>query len=238
MSPSSPSHPEYTSLKTVYENSHDGFHDNLQVDDDTSTRSSVKGGYMGILSFFLLAVLIACMNHILLSHLDGTEPGSHTSQFWVTVLKNTFPAAVSFLLVMNLKNCLLQVALYHIQRDSHPLDIVNIIISPPSFLNTALILLRSAKHITILSFALLSAITQAVTLTSLFVPSTMTVVSSPPSTQTIKVPTIDFDVADPYQSSLLVDMTDVDAKHPGEQLVYREPSQRWRQLILRQETYS
>ena len=109
-SPCALTNPHYTLLRTVPQNAHDGvYDDSLQASDDTSIRSSVKGGYMSILLLFLLAVLIACMNHVLFSHLDGTEPRSHTSQFWVTVLKNVFPTTVSFLLFVNLKNCLLQV---------------------------------------------------------------------------------------------------------------------------------
>ncbi|KAF5376401.1 hypothetical protein D9757_008695 [Collybiopsis confluens] len=149
------------SVKSVKMQRHDG---------DRSLRSSIQECYLEILSLFFLAVLVSCMNHVLFAHFDGQEPGSHTSQFWVTVLKNMFPAAVAFLLFMGLKICLSQVALYHIQLSSHPIGVVNFMTSPPGLLNILSTLLKSSMHASILSFALLTAITQAVALTSLFVP--------------------------------------------------------------------
>ncbi|KAF5368677.1 hypothetical protein D9757_010197 [Collybiopsis confluens] len=228
-SPYSLVHPNYALLKTGSEISEDvRCHNRVyqQADNDTSIRYNVKGGQMEIVALFILAVFVACMNHVLFIHLDGKEPGSHTSQFWVTVLKNLFPAAISFLLFTVLKHCLLQVAFHLIQRSSHPLETVDLISSPPGFLNTFLLLFKSSKYISIFNFALLTAITQAVTLTSLFVPGTLTVVPSPPRiVQNLKIPTIDFDLADPNQSSLSINTTS--------DFLYLEPSQQWRQLVIR-----
>ncbi|KAF5364550.1 hypothetical protein D9757_011810 [Collybiopsis confluens] len=188
--------------------------------DATSLRSNIPGGYWQILSPLLLAVLIAFMNHLIFAHLNGKEPGNHTDQFWVTVLKNMFPAAVAFLLFMNLKNCLLQVL------DSYSLELVNLVTSPPSVLNTFSTLVKSSMRASIMLFALLGAITQAVALTSLFVPGTLSVVPSSSRTQTLEVPIIDFNLADMSQSVISL------SGFQGA-LGFLLESQRWQQLIQR-----
>ncbi|KAF5389765.1 hypothetical protein D9757_005975 [Collybiopsis confluens] len=250
-------HPNYALLKVVSPNSVildsedvKAFHGSPKqlADSDMFARYSARGGFIEILSLLLLAVLIACMNHILFAHLDGKDPGSHTNQFWVTVLKNMFPAAASFLLFMGLKHCLSQVvrnensfpkhsdeiltlsfppikALHHIHQDSYPLELVNLITSPPSIMNTASVLFNSSQHISTSSFALLAAITQAVALTSLFVPGTMSIVPSPDRTQTLKVPTIDFTMANVSQSSTFI-------KGTGQTVAFVTPSQRWSHIAM------
>ncbi|KAF5390812.1 hypothetical protein D9757_004517 [Collybiopsis confluens] len=202
----------------------------LNVDmDDTSLRphlgiSDIRGGYIAIMSLFLLAVVIACMNHVVFSRLDAKELGNHSSQFWVTVLKNVFPAAVAFLLFTNLRNCLSQVALYHIQLDSHSIGVVNFMTSPPGLLSTLIVLFKSSMRASIISFAFLAAITQAVALTSLFVPGTLTVVPSPSHTQPLEVPTIDLNLVDVAQSVSRV-ISDDNTSFT--------PSQRWNQVVRR-----
>ncbi|KIK51959.1 hypothetical protein GYMLUDRAFT_265659 [Collybiopsis luxurians FD-317 M1] len=190
--------------------------------------ADVRRGYLMILSVFFLAVLVACMNHVAFSQLNGKETGSHTSQFWVTVLKNVFPATVAVLLLTGLKHCLSQVALYRIRLGSHPLALVNLITSSPSFLNTASILFKSSMRASILWFVLLAAITQAVALISIFVPGTLTIAQTPSRTQSLMIPTIDFNVINPMVSSFVTAEFD-----EPQTLGFIEPSQRWRQSILR-----
>ncbi|KAF5368674.1 hypothetical protein D9757_010203 [Collybiopsis confluens] len=173
------------------------------------------------------------MNHVVFAHLDGQEPGSHTSQFWVTVLKNTFPAAVVFFLFIGLKVSLSQVALRIMQLDSYPLGLVNLIISPPDFLNTLSMVFKFSLETSIPRFAILATIAQAVALTSLFVPGTLTVVSSPSHTQTLLVPTLDFNIFDPAQSSIYGEAFPVERSHTLPTLQFIGPSQRWQQLVLR-----
>lgn len=60
-------------------------------------------------SCFLGATLVALANHIVFSHLDGTPTGNHTDQFWVSTVKNVFPALVVIMLSVALKNTLSQV---------------------------------------------------------------------------------------------------------------------------------
>ncbi|KAF5353655.1 hypothetical protein D9757_013176 [Collybiopsis confluens] len=203
------------------------------LDHNTIARSGIQEGYMQILSLLLLAVLMACMNHIVFTRLSGKEPGSHTSQFWVTVLKNVFPAAVAFLLFIGLKICLSQVALYRIQLDSYPIGVVNSMTSPPSLLNTFSTLSKSSMRASIVSFALLTAITQAVALTSLFVPGTLSVVPSPVRTQMIQVPTIDFNFVNSKQSVIRTSRTTQSLNGVSAQEISILPSQRWTQLIHR-----
>ncbi|KAF5390854.1 hypothetical protein D9757_004537 [Collybiopsis confluens] len=203
------------------------------LDHDTIARSGIQEGYMQILSLLLLAVLMACMNHIVFTRLSGKEPGSHTSQFWVTVLKNVFPAAVAFLLFIGLKICLSQVALYRIRLDSYPIGVVNSMTSPPSLLNTFSALSKSSMRASIVSFALLTAITQAVALTSLFVPGTLSVVPSPVRTQMIQVPTIDFNFVNSTQSVIRTSRTTQSLNGVSAQEISILPSQRWTQLIHR-----
>ncbi|KAF5390859.1 hypothetical protein D9757_004531 [Collybiopsis confluens] len=225
-------HPDYALLKTSVDSELNVYDSPQWLDGSIPVRSSVRGGYMQILSLFILAVLIACMNHLMFAHLDGKEPGSHTSQFWITVLKNAFPAAVAFLLFMGLKICLSQVALYHMQLDSHSLELVNLITSPPSLLNMSTILFKSSMRTSLLCFALLAAsITQAVALTSLFVPGTLSVAPAPSRIQTLEVPIIDFSAVNPIQSSLFENET----THTTS-LSFFEPSQRWRQIVFRAAT--
>ncbi|KAF5390813.1 hypothetical protein D9757_004516 [Collybiopsis confluens] len=205
-----PSYPSYTLVKADSEDweSASSAQDSQQQTGNirTSVRPeyNIQGRYLEILSLLLLAVLIACMNHVAFSHLDGKEPGSHTSQFWVTVLKNIFPAAVTFLLFTDLKNCLLQVVLYHIQLDPHPIGVLNLMTSPPSLFSTLNVLFKSSMRALIVSFAFMTAITHMVALTSLLVPGTLSVVPSPPRTQTLEVPTIDLSLMDASQSGIYI----------------------------------
>ncbi|KAF5390739.1 hypothetical protein D9757_004548 [Collybiopsis confluens] len=258
--PASPyglAHPNFALLKITSENSEDGRglynplqqftsdtvkHNPKQLAGDTSIRSNVRGGYMQILSLFLLAVLMACMNHAVFTHLNGKEPGSHTSQFWVTVLKNVFPAAVAFLLFMGLKMCLSQAALYCIRLHPYPLELVNFVTSPPSLLNTLAILFKSSMRISLMCFACMAAITQAIALTSLFAPGTLSVVPTPSRIQTLTVPNIDFNVANPKQSSSFSfggfapfgsnNSSGTYGTPLMPQFAFIEPSQRWRRLIV------
>ncbi|KAF5385543.1 hypothetical protein D9757_006768 [Collybiopsis confluens] len=190
--------------------------------------SKLLGGYMEVLSLFLLAVLMACVNHGVFVHFDGQELGSHTSQFWITALKNTFPAAVALLLSIGLKICLSQVALYHIKLNSYPLDLIDLISSAPSMLNTVSILFKSSMHASIVAFAFLTAITQAVALTSLFVPGTLTVIPSPSRTQGLEVLTVDFDYVNFWQAVIIASGT-----QPENDDQILSSSQKWQQLILR-----
>ncbi|KAF5390879.1 hypothetical protein D9757_004509 [Collybiopsis confluens] len=202
-------------------------------DGDVSSRpylgtTGIRGRYWEILSLSFLAALIACMNHFIFAHMDGKEAGSHTRQFWVTVLKNVFPAAVAFLLFASLNNCLSQVALYHIRLDSHPLGAVNFMASPPSLLNIFSTLFKSSgMRSELASFAFLTATTQAAALASLFVPGTLSVAPSPPHTQTLEVPTIDLNLVDPSRS--VINATTNLNSHA----LMQSPSQKWQQLVLR-----
>ncbi|KIK51190.1 hypothetical protein GYMLUDRAFT_64959 [Collybiopsis luxurians FD-317 M1] len=191
--------------------------------------ASQQRGLLTISSLFLLAVTVACMNHVAFSQLDGTETGSHTTQFWVTVLKNIFPTTVAILLLIGLKICLSQIALYRIRLGSSPLALVNLITSPPTVLNTVSILFKSSMRASILWFTLLAAITQAVTLTSIFIPGTLAVAPTPPHTQPLRVPTIDFSVVDSELSSEVVET----GGPTTFQWDFINSSQRWQQLILR-----
>ncbi|KAF5365504.1 hypothetical protein D9757_012984 [Collybiopsis confluens] len=121
---------------------------------------------------------------------------------------------------MNLK---LFKALFVIQRNSYPLELVNLITSPPGLLKTLSILVKSSLRISMLGFALLTAVTQAVALTSLFVPGTLTVVSAPSRLETHAVPNIDFNALTLAPYALLLDEST---------LVSVEPSQRLRQLVM------
>ncbi|KAF5390890.1 hypothetical protein D9757_004536 [Collybiopsis confluens] len=239
-------HPNHALLKTVQsrhsEDAHN-FDDTIpqQPESGTSKRSgsSVREGIMELLLLIILAVLVACMNHVLFTHLDKTELGTHASQFWVTMLKNMFPAAVALLLFMALKICLLQVALYQICLNSHSLKLVNLMTSPPSPLNALKILSKSSMRISLLCFALLAAISQAVALTSLLVPGTLAVVCASPHIQTLQIPSIDFTFVNPEQSSTFskIWLTTSNPKFTLTashlMLDFIEPSQKWQQLILR-----
>ncbi|KAF5390848.1 hypothetical protein D9757_004523 [Collybiopsis confluens] len=228
-----PASPHGALLKTTAEDA-EGLLDNPQRHaGNISLQSNVLGGYLEIPSVFLLAVIIACMNHAMFAHLHGQEPGNHTSQFWVTVLKNVFPAAVAFLLFMGLKICLSQVALYYIRRNSYPLELVNLITSPLSLLNTLSILIKSSMQISILCFALLTIVAQAVALTSLFVPGTLTVVAAPSRLETLAVSNIDFTVVNPTQSSSYQRWSSGGENTTAVVMSFLEPSQRWQQLIVR-----
>ncbi|KAF5368654.1 hypothetical protein D9757_010195 [Collybiopsis confluens] len=242
-SPHTLARPNYALLKTVSSKNsgalhpYSDVHDSLHADDDTTSSigSSPQAGYIGISVLFLLAVVIACMNHVLFVHLNEKEPGSHASQFWVTALKNMFPAAVSFLLFMNLRNCLYQIALHRIRLGSHSLELANLITSPPSLLNTLSVLFKSSMQISIMSFALLTTIVQAVALTSLFIPGTLGVVPASPHIQTLLVPGIDFNAVDPAQCAEydVVQAYIGDTIDPEMMFQVLGPSQKWRLRVLR-----
>ncbi|KAJ3795107.1 hypothetical protein GGU11DRAFT_793418 [Lentinula aff. detonsa] len=187
-----------------------------------------RTGYLTILSLFLGAVLIAVINHVVFSKLDGTPTSGHNEQFWVTTLKNVFPAAVSLMLFLDLKYCLSQVALYRIRNDSHPIGLVSLMTSPPNFTNTMSILFKSSMRAPILMFFILAVITQAVAITSILIPGTLTVTQSSTFNKSLQVPTIDFNLADPTTSSFVT----VEYDDPPT-LGFLEPSQNWRQLITR-----
>lgn len=68
-----------------------------------------RTGYLTILGLFFGSILIAVINHVVFSKLDGKPTAGRTEQFWVTTLKNVFPAAVALLLFVDLKYCLSQV---------------------------------------------------------------------------------------------------------------------------------
>ncbi|KAF5385572.1 hypothetical protein D9757_006733 [Collybiopsis confluens] len=208
------------------------------VEGDSPSRSrphlgaeDVRQGYIMIILSFLLAVLVAYINHVLFSRLDGTETGNHASQFGVTVAKNIFPAAVGLLLLIGLKQCLSQAALYLLRLSSHPLSLVNLITSPPSFQNTFSILFQSSLRLRILWFVLLTAIAQAVALASLFVPGALTVRHSPSRVQSLEVPTIDFGLIDQTISCI-----DVFASERTENSLFfglTQPSPLWRSTVSR-----
>ncbi|KAF5368650.1 hypothetical protein D9757_010207 [Collybiopsis confluens] len=221
--PSSQHRSDYAVVKTVNEDS-EGWQGLSSSSLRNHEADNVRRRFLEIMLSFCLAVLIACMNHVLFAHLDKQESGDHTRQFWVNVVKNIFPAAVALLLFMGLKNCLLQVALHHIRLESHPLKLINLITAPPSFLNTLSIISKSSMRVSIICFALLAAIAQAVALTSLFVPGTLAVVSSSPRAKMIQVPTLDFNAVDLLQSTSF-------ENHTGSS--FKTPSQRWVQLVWR-----
>ncbi|KAE9394328.1 hypothetical protein BT96DRAFT_998619 [Gymnopus androsaceus JB14] len=145
------------------------------------------------------------MNHVVFSRIDGELTGSHTSQFWISTLKNVFPSAVVLELLVVLKCCLSQVALYRIRLGSYPISLVSLMTSEPSFRGTLSMLFKSSMRASILWFVLLAAITQAVTLTSIFIPGTLTVNQSPTVTTSLYIPTIDFNTVDPTTSSLITE---------------------------------
>ncbi|KAJ4485237.1 hypothetical protein J3R30DRAFT_1328145 [Lentinula aciculospora] len=190
--------------------------------------TSRRSGYFTILSLFLAAVFIAAINHVVFSKFDGKPTAGHTEQFWVTTLKNVFPAAVSLMLFVDLKYCLSQVALYRIRNGSHPIGLVSLMTSPPNFTNTISILFKSSMRAPILMFFILAVITQAVTITSIFIPGTLTVTQSSPLSTSLEIPTVDFNAVDPMSSSFVT----VEFDDPPT-LGFLEPSQRWRQLIIR-----
>ncbi|KAE9382498.1 hypothetical protein BT96DRAFT_1027630 [Gymnopus androsaceus JB14] len=165
-----------------------------------------RKGYLTIISVFLIALLTAAMNHVVFSRIDGELTGSHTI----------------------LKCCLSQVALYRIRLGSYPISLVSLMTSEPSFRGTLSMLFKSSMQASILWFVLLAAITQAVTLTSIFIPGTLTVNQSPTVTTSLYIPTIDFNAVDPTTSSLIT----VENDDPPT-LSFLAPSQRWQQLILR-----
>ncbi|KAE9394327.1 hypothetical protein BT96DRAFT_978567 [Gymnopus androsaceus JB14] len=213
----------------------DDFEDHLSAYPlHTSTSRSHFGttdshrGYITIISLFLIAVLTASINHVIFSRIDGELTGSHTSQFWVSTLKNVFPSAVALQLIVVLKCCLSQVALYRIRLGSYPISLVSLMASEPSFCSTISILFKSSMRASILGFVLLAAITQAATLTSIFIPGTLTVTQSPSVTTSLGIPTIDFNVVDPTTSSLITVETD-----DPPTLSFQASSPRWQQLILR-----
>ncbi|KAJ3968583.1 hypothetical protein EV361DRAFT_925124 [Lentinula raphanica] len=187
-----------------------------------------RTGYLTILSLFMGAVLTAVINHVVFAKLDGTLTSGHTQQFWVTTLKNVFPALVSLLLFVDLKYCLSQVALYRIRNDSHPISLVSLMTSPPNFTNTVSILFKSSMRASILAFFLLAVITQAVAITSIFIPGTLTVTQSAPTTNSLEIPTIDFNLVDPVSSSFVT----VEFDEPPT-LGFLGPSQNWQQLMIK-----
>ncbi len=60
-------------------------------------------GYFTIVACFLCAVLGAAMNHVVFSLVNGKTTGEHISQFWMTILRNAFPAGVVLVLAVALK---------------------------------------------------------------------------------------------------------------------------------------
>ncbi|KAF9056890.1 hypothetical protein BDP27DRAFT_1408512 [Rhodocollybia butyracea] len=95
-------------------------------------------------------------------------------------------------------------------------------------MTTGSILFQSSGNGFILRFITLAAITQAITLTSVFIPGTLTVTESPPINTTLEIPTIDFNSVDPMASSVVAVETDTPPT-----LGFSGPSLRWSQLIAR-----
>ncbi|KAJ3752742.1 hypothetical protein EV360DRAFT_88448 [Lentinula raphanica] len=118
-------------------------------------------------------------------------------------------------------------ALYRIRNDSRPISLVSLMTSPPNFTNTVSILFKSSMRASILAFFLLAVITQAVAISSIFIPGTLTVTQSAPTTDSLEIPTIDFNLVDPVSSSFVT----VDFQKPPT-LGFLGPSQSWQQLMI------
>lgn len=120
--PSSRQNQGYYSVKNGADDDPVDFEDHLSSSlaypPDTSTSrphfgtAGSRKGYLTIISVFLIALLTAAMNHVVFSRIDGELTGSHTSQFWISTLKNVFPSAVVLELLVVLKCCLSQVVRY------------------------------------------------------------------------------------------------------------------------------
>ncbi|KAH7881657.1 uncharacterized protein C8R40DRAFT_58665 [Lentinula edodes] len=232
-----PSSPDSTMHNQGYSTLKNGNEDSESVELEELTRSPLRPhygtagrrtGYLTILGLFFGSILIAVINHVVFSKLDGKPTAGRTEQFWVTTLKNVFPAAVALLLFVDLKYCLSQVALYRIRSGSHPIGLVSLMTSPPNFTNTISILLKSSMRASILIFFILAVITQAVTVTSIFIPGALTVTQSSPVTTSLEIPNVDFNAVNPMTSSFVT----VESDTPPT-LSFLDSSQRWRQLIIR-----
>ncbi|KAF9062637.1 hypothetical protein BDP27DRAFT_1336320, partial [Rhodocollybia butyracea] len=150
----------------------------------------------------------------------------------ITLVQNAFPTTISIVLLAALNCCLLQVALYRIRLSSHPLALVSLMTSPPNGLTTLWILSKSGLRLSVLGFAVLGVITQSsVAFTSVFVPGSLTITSSPARAKQISVPTIDLNLVDRSESAGNA------ASNDGQSaILFSTPSQRWQQLISRAAT--
>ncbi|KAF5386370.1 hypothetical protein D9757_006624 [Collybiopsis confluens] len=195
------------------------------------THNETMGGYLTILGCLVVAGTIAVMNHFVFSKLDGTLADDHTRQFWITLVQNTFPTAVSIILFTGLKSAVSQVALYRIRSESYSLSVVSLMASPPTLLTAVLTLIETAFRSSVLGFVLLAILAQGVAITSILVPGSLTIIASPARTKSIAVPTIDLNTVDPSISTggLFLQLT----PEGDILLVFSGPSQRWQQLITR-----
>ncbi|KAE9399467.1 hypothetical protein BT96DRAFT_920116 [Gymnopus androsaceus JB14] len=197
----------------------------------TGNRNKVGRPGLTIGLCILGATIVAIGNHIVFSVLHGRQIGDHTHQYWVSTLKNVFPAVVVLMLSVALKSSLSQVALYHIHSRPHPLWVVNLLTSSPSAPDILPVLFKSSMGLAIIGFVILAGISQGITVTSILIPGTLTSSDTPPFTTSIQVPTIDFNVVNPMTSSLLGEFQ-VDS-YGNEIMMYVKPSQHWNQLATR-----
>ncbi|KAF9072223.1 hypothetical protein BDP27DRAFT_1320596 [Rhodocollybia butyracea] len=243
------------SSPTQIENRASISYSHLQTSDDTPTSTpdrpsgassplplhvGTKGttmGYFTILSCYIGAGVVAVINHIVFSKLNGTLTGDHTKQFWVSLLQNVFPTAVALVLFTSLKACLSQAALHRLCSGTHSVGLVSLITSPPGLLATLKILAKSGLRRRILELVILSGLAQAIAVTSIFIPGSLTIVSSPAQLRLLEIPTIDLNAVAPTSSSVnKVDVIGVDLLPGGtnvQTLSFVSPSQRWTRLLGR-----
>ncbi|KIK50361.1 hypothetical protein GYMLUDRAFT_89303 [Collybiopsis luxurians FD-317 M1] len=195
------------------------------------SHNRAREGYTIILGCFLAAGLVAAINHVIFSRLNGSLTGDQTRQFWISVVRNIFPTVVSFLLFSSVKCCISQVALYQIRSESHSMATASLMASPPSLLNAFWVLSGSTLRFSILGFVLLVVATQGIALTSIFVPGSLTIISSPPRVKSVDVPTVDLNLVDPSIST--GGLFPVGNDESNLLLVFSGASQRWQQLITR-----
>ncbi|KAE9400422.1 hypothetical protein BT96DRAFT_645031 [Gymnopus androsaceus JB14] len=109
--------------------------------------------------------------------------------------------------------------------------LVSLMTSTPNGLRTLLMLSKSRFQLSVLGFALMAIVAHAVALTSVFVPGSLTITSSPARTKLISIPTIDLNLVDPSASG-----GNVGFNADMSELLFSSPSQRWQQLISRAAT--
>ncbi|KAF9072224.1 hypothetical protein BDP27DRAFT_1418147 [Rhodocollybia butyracea] len=189
-------------------------------------------GYFSIISCYIGAGAVAVTNHILFSRLEGTLPGDHTKQAWVSSLKNIFPTIVALLLFTSLKTCLSQSALYRLCSGTYSVALVNLVTSPPSFLTALKTLVKSGLRRQVLEWAILGGMAQVITVTSIFVPGSLIIVSSPIQSTLLKIPMIDLNAVAPASSSIdTSSMSGSSTTGKLQDLSFTNPSQRWTRLL-------
>ncbi|KAF9071297.1 hypothetical protein BDP27DRAFT_1502812 [Rhodocollybia butyracea] len=186
-------------------------------------------GYFTILSCYIGAGVVAVINHIVFSEIKETIMGNHTKQFWVSLLQNIFPTAVALLLFASLKTCLSQAALYRLRSDTHSVALVSLITSPPGFLTTLKILLKSSLRHRILEWVILSGMAQAIAVTSIFVPGSLTIVSNPAQSTLLETSTIDLNTVSPTSST--ANSVKLVLSDGTQKLIFGGPSPRWNRLL-------